>query len=172
MKILSESKALEAVREIKDRHRQTVKSGFEHRAKDCDSCETKGACCIDAHFVNVRVSRLEAVLMKEALKTLSPEAMTGVMRRVAESIERFGLEEASAATTYACPLFDRSVGCLVHDVKPLPCVQHACYEKETDLPPEEIREEAELEIDRITRRTYGKSLPLLSIPLAVRDLLD
>lgn len=174
MKVIPEKKALEKTLEIKASHRRVIAEEFEVRAKDCATCETKGACCLDAHFVNVRVSRLEAVLMAEELGKLPPIELERVKARVDESIERFALieEGGPAEKTYACPLFEPAVGCLVHEVKPVPCVQHACYEKESDLPPEHLRDEAEIEIDGISRRTYGKSLPLKSIPLAVREFLD
>lgn len=174
MKVLAENIALDRIREIKARHREAVRDGYEFRAKDCVTCETKGACCLDAHFVNVRVSRLEAMLMAEALGTLPEEELQRVVERVDEAIERFGLgdESDAVAMTYACPLFEPTVGCLVHEVKPVPCVQHACYEKKEDLPPDDLGEQAEIEMDEITRRTYGKSLPLKSIPIAIREILD
>lgn len=173
MKVLAENKALEKVLEIKRRHRDAVTTGYEHKAKECRTCETKGACCLDVHFVNVRVSRLEALLMTEELRKLPAEDLRRVGKRIEEAIERFSLERdgENEARTYACPLFEPSVGCLVHEVKPVPCVQHACYERESDLPPETLREEAEMEIDGVARRTYGKSLPLLSIPVAIDELL-
>lgn len=172
MKVLPENKSFEKVREIKARHRSAVQDDYEFKAKDCVTCETKGACCLDAHFVNVRVSHLESVLMIEELKKLPAAMFSEVTDRIDAAIETFQLMDRRDETaTYSCPLFEPSVGCLVHEVKPVPCVQHACYEKESDLPPESLREEAELEIDRIVRRTYGKSLPLKSIPIALRDAL-
>ena len=169
--MLSETSALKKALEIKTEHRRRVRDGYEVSAKDCLTCETKGACCLDAHFVNVRVSRLEALLMAEELKSLPEERLAKVIERIEESIERFGLGGGVAEKTYACPLFEKEVGCLVHEVKPVPCVQHACYEKQEDLPPDSLMEEAEMELDELTKRTYGKSLPSASIPVAILNLI-
>lgn len=171
MKTLSETSALKKALEIKAVHRERVRDGYEVNAKDCLTCETKGACCLDTHFVNVRVSRLEALLMAEELKSLPDERLAKVVERVEESIERFGLGDGSTGKTYACPLFEKEVGCLVHDVKPIPCVQHACYEKKDDLPPDSLMEEAELQLDQLAERTYGTSLPSTPIPVAILSLI-
>ena len=61
MKTLSEKQALIKLRELKNDLRANIKQNYEHRAKDCGTCETKGACCLDAHFVNVHITKLEAV---------------------------------------------------------------------------------------------------------------
>ena len=172
MKTLSETTALKKALEIKAEHRAEVRDRYEPRAKDCLTCETKGACCLDAHFVNVRVSRLEALLIAEELSRLPAERLAKVVTRILESIEMFGLEDGSTERTYACPLFEKEAGCLVHDVKPIPCVQHACYEKKEDLPPDALMEEAEMKLDDLTKRTYGKSLPSRSIPVAVLGFIQ
>lgn len=171
MKLLSETSALEIALQIKAEHRAKVRDGYEMRAKDCVTCETKGACCLDAHFVNVRVSRLEALLMWKELKQLPPEKLKSVSRRIEEAIGRFRLGEGGPERTYACPLFEKEAGCLVHAVKPVPCVQHACYERKEDLPPNSLLEDAETKLDDLTAKTYGKSLLSHPIPVAIKMVL-
>jgi hypothetical protein len=170
MKIVAERKGLEEVRRIKELHARTIRSTYEEKAKDCITCETKGACCLDAHFVNVKVSRLEAILMVEELRGLEAEAFDRIKNRITNSIEIFGLSSESEET-YACPLFDAELGCTVHKVKPVPCVQHACYEKEEDLPPDVLGQEVENEIDGLVRAVYGKPVPYSAIPVAMAQIL-
>jgi hypothetical protein len=125
------------------------------------------------HFVNVRISRLEAVAITRALDALTDERQLKTYQRVSDSIKRFRLEEdsESSAKTYACPLYDREAGCLVHDsAKPLPCISHACYENQEDLPPGKLLEDAEFAIERLNRKAYGRSQPLLPLPIALRNV--
>ena len=75
------------------------------------------------------------------------------------------------AQVYSCPLFVKGVGCLVHRrAKPAPCIQHACYEREEDLPPDDLVNENEAFIDRLNRRVYGGSQSLLPLPIAVKKV--
>ena len=70
--------------------------------------------------------------------------------------------------TYACPLFEKGVGCLVHNsAKPLPCIAHACYEREADLPPDELLTEREIKIAELNRKVYGRAEPPVPIPVAI-----
>jgi len=175
MKTLSESAGLERLGEIRERFRRQVSDGYEHNALPCSECSTPGACCLDAHFVNVRISRLEAVAIKRKLQSLSAEKYAAVVERIADVIRDFRLDAGPDADqkTYACPLYERRSGCLVHDGgKPLPCIHHACYESENDLPPNELLSNAELAVERLNRRVYGRSLPLLPLPVAIKRLLD
>jgi hypothetical protein len=170
MKILSESKALETLDRLRTDHAAAIRSGFEHRAKSCITCETPGACCLDEHFVNVHVSRLEAVAINKVLDALPETVRNRVRQRTAETIDKYALadEGSTFALTFACPLFEKNVGCLVHgQAKPLPCIQHACYENAADLPPDELLDQRELEVDLLNRRAYGTSQPRLPIPLAI-----
>jgi hypothetical protein len=175
MKTLSESAALTKLGEIRERFRRQVSDGYEHNAMPCAECSTPGACCLDAHFVNVRISRLEAVAIKRKLKSLPVGEYAAVVERIDEAVTVFGLDAGSDADqkTYACPLYERESGCLVHDGgKPLPCIHHACYERENDLPPDELLSDAELAVERLNTRVYGRSLPLLPLPVAIKRLLD
>ena len=104
--------------------------------------------------------------MKQALGKLPLETQNAVRERAATCITTY--KPAIETATYACPLFEKGTGCLVHETaKPLPCIAHACYESQTDLPPDELLDAAELAIHSLNIRTYGKADPLVPIPLAI-----
>ena len=164
MKMLGQSKALRELRKIKENLRTEIRENYEHRAQDCAACPTRGICCVDAHFVNVRITKLEAVAIRETLKKLGAKKSGEVFRRAENAVENYQL--ANGGETFACPLFEKNVGCLVHgEAKPAPCIQHACYENQADLPPDELLVVAENEIDLLNRRTYGKNPARLPLPL-------
>ena len=161
MRLISESLAIENVRKIREDFRSLIERRFEHRAKPCSTCETPGVCCLDEHFVNVRISRLEAAAIRKAVAGLDEETQTAVETRL-EKID-------PGAEFYACPLYQAGVGCLVHEsAKPLPCIAHACYEKREDLPPDELLAMREATIDRLNQRVYGRSQRLKPIHAALR----
>jgi hypothetical protein len=172
MKILSEKEALKRLRVIKTAYQTIIKTNYEHRAKDCLTCETKGACCLDAHFVNVHITRLEAREIQAALAKLSEAKQRQIFARVKETIEIYSLksEGDTFSKTFACPLFEKGTGCLVHPVKPVPCIQHACYENAADLPPDELQTKTEEKIERLNNQTYGKVLKWLPLPLWLSSL--
>jgi len=168
MKRLSERQALARLQKQKDEYRESIRATYEHRAKGCLTCETQGACCLDAHFVNVHVTRLEAKAIRDAIGKLSAEKREAVYRRVEYTVEKYGLsaEGDTFARTFACPLFEKGTGCLVHaEGKPLPCVQHACYENKADLPPDELLTEQEEPVGRLNKRVYGRDPVWLPLPL-------
>ncbi|MFL6466948.1 MAG: hypothetical protein ACJ72Z_03225 [Pyrinomonadaceae bacterium] len=168
MRPLSESKALQVLNKIRSGFTSIIQRRYEHCAAPCTSCKTPGACCLDEHFVNVRITRLEAKAIDEALKSLPPEMTEKVCLRIENAIEKYDLSEP-LSETYACPLFEKGIGCLVHETaKPLPCIAHACYERKEDLPPDELLAAREAEIDKLNERVYGK-VAFLPIPLAVRN---
>ena len=169
MRFISEKQGLEKLRSLKDDFSARIRSDFENKAKSCVTCETPGACCLDAHFVNVRISRLEAAAIRNAIGKLSNGSAERVYGRVEETIEKYGLDEnGSVHMTYACPLFEKGIGCLVHDEgKPLPCIQHACYENEKDLPPDELLAEMEGRVDRLNRLVFGNASVLTPLPVAI-----
>src|ERR1051326_7259131 len=68
MKKLSEAEALARLQQSKAAFQTHVKLNFEHRALDCRACPTPGVCCTDAHFVNVNITRLEAVAIRETIR--------------------------------------------------------------------------------------------------------
>jgi len=173
MRLISEKQALEKLCRLKAGFAERISSDFEHRAKSCMTCETPGACCLDAHFVNVRISRLEAVAIRNRFADFPAELRERVRRRIDDAIEKYDLDETGDGVekTYACPLFEKNIGCLVHsEGKPLPCIQHACYENEKDLPPDELLAEQEGLVDQLNRRVYGNGATLLPIPVALASL--
>ena len=117
MKLLSEQKALARLRTLKSNFQSAIAKDFEHRAKNCLTCETQGACCLDAHFVNVHISRLEAIAIKRTIATFSDERRVAINARIEAAIETYSLtaEGDTFAQTFACPLFEKGIGCLVHD---------------------------------------------------------
>ena len=160
MRLIARSKALVELRRIKDELRAHIGDRYEHRAKSCATCETPGACCLDAHFVNVRISRLEAA----AIGRLIDEMDSAARQRVTARIDATEMD----GDHFACPLFERGVGCLVHEqAKPLPCIAHACYERQEDLPPDHLLTEQEGLVDDLNVRAYGLSQPWLPIPVAI-----
>lgn len=170
MGLMSETKGLERLAAIRVEFTREIRDGFEYRARACSACDTPGACCLDEHFVNVRVTRLEAGAIARRLTELPFELREKVLLRAEEQIERHRLDETAddETRTYACPLFEKGVGCLVHDAaKPLPCIAHACYEREEDLPPDEPLADREREVAELNRKVYGRLAGPLPIPVAI-----
>ena len=171
MKVLSEKEAIRRLDKLKTAYRQNIAENYETKAKDCLTCETRGACCLDAHFVNVHITRLEAVAMQKVLAELDEKKRFEINEKIAETIEKYDLKDSgdTFAQTFACPLFEKETGCLVHAAKPVPCIQHACYDFQEDLPPDELQEEAEKKIERLNQQTYGNS-KLLPLPVWLNNL--
>lgn len=170
MKILSKKRALEKLDTIRTNVAAAIRVNYEHRAKSCLTCQTPGACCLDEHFVNVHVSPLEAAAIQDVLDQFPAETRERVEERIIGAIDKYALtaEGDTFAQTFACPLFEEGVGCLVHSTaKPLPCIQHACYENAADLPPDEMLARAENEVDELNRRTYRSPQSTLPLPLAI-----
>ena len=168
MKILSETKALTELHQLKTDYQKFIRVNYEYKAANCETCPTKGACCLDAHFVNVHITRLEAAAIRKTLGKLSTEKQKEVYRRAEETVEKFGLKASGEtfAKTYACPLFETGIGCLVHsEAKPTPCISHACYENKEDLPPESFQEEVEDKVERLNKSAYGNSRMWLPLPV-------
>lgn len=170
MKTLSEKQALVKLRELKNDFRAFIKQNYEHRAKSCETCETKGACCVDAHFVNVHITKLEAVSIKKELAEFSAEKRKEIYERIEKAIKTYDLsaEGDTFAKTFACPLFEKNTGCTIHSVKPIPCIQHACYERREDLPPDELQEKAEAEVERLNEQVYRKFPRWLPLPVFLK----
>ncbi len=173
MKQLSETRALAKLDAIRTNFARQIQGDYEHNAKSCSACETPGACCLDAHFVNVHITRLEAVAIESKLRNLSDEHRRSVDERINDTIEKYHLTDVgdTFSQTYACPLFEKGTGCLVHDYgKPLPCIAHACYSQREDLPPDELLAEQEIKVDKLNRQTYGKNSRWLPLPIAIKNL--
>ena len=168
MKTLTETKALRDLQKLKSEYQNFIKETYEPNAQSCETCPTKGACCLDAHFVNVHITKLEAIAIVKTLAKLDDKKRSEVYERIAQTVDKYELKSAgdSFTKTYACPLYEKSVGCLVHfEGKPAPCISHACYENETDLPPDFLQTEVENQIARLNARVYGRRLNYLSIPV-------
>ncbi len=168
MKTLTEPKALDELKKLKGAYREFINVNYEHNAKSCLTCETQGACCLDAHFVNVHITKLEAVAIENTLAKLSEEKRREIYRRALETVEKYDLKTSGDTfkQTFACPLFEKGIGCLVHENgKPAPCISHACYEHKADLPPEKLNEQTEHRIERLNKRTYGNAWTWLPLPI-------
>jgi len=168
MKMLSETKALSELQKLKTDYASFIKTNYEQKAASCEICPTKGACCLDAHFVNVHITRLEAVAIGKTLENLSEEKQREVYNRAAETVEKYDLNSGdnTFAKTFACPLFVKGIGCLVHSIaKPAPCISHACYENLEDLPPEQLQERVENSIEKLNVKTYRNNLSWLPLPM-------
>lgn len=167
MKFLSETTALARLSAQRDGFRRRIVSEYEFRAKDCSKCETQGVCCTDEHFVNVRITRLEAVAIKSVIENLDVRQKESVRERIKAASENISSEREF----FACPLYVTGTGCLVHDqAKPMPCLFHACYESRDDLPPQEMLDDAESVVADLNARTYGVGT-LLPIPTALANTL-
>lgn len=175
IKRLSESKALAQLQRLKSSFQRFIKINYEHAAQSCSTCLTPGACCTDEHWVNVKITRLEAVAIQETLSRsprLDPDARAAVYHRARTAVSKFQLSASSDRNqTYTCPLYDRKVGCLVHHrAKPGACIQHACYENWQELPPERFLARTEHRVERLNESVYGDEWSWLPIPVWLERL--
>jgi hypothetical protein len=170
---VDEQEALAHLQRVKASYQSLIKINYEHRAEDCRTCPTRGLCCTDAHFVNVHITRLEAVAIRETLRRtprLTDAGRRAVYDRAREAVERYHLrafaDDAFAQKTYACPLFEPQTGCLVHRrAKPAPCIQHACYENWEDLPPTSLQSRVEHRVEQLNEAVYGAAWAWLPTPV-------
>lgn len=167
----NERAALAQLQRVKAAYQSFVKLNYEHAAEDCRTCPTRGVCCVDAHFVNVQITRLEAVAIRQTLERtprLSDVGRRAVYKRAGEVVRRFNLSAAGDTfrQTYSCPLYQPAVGCLVHRrAKPAPCIQHACYENWEDLPPESLQARTEHRVEQLNAEVYGAAWAWLPLPV-------
>ncbi len=171
MRKLSEAEALATLQREKAALQSHIKLNFEPRARDCAVCPTPGVCCTDAHFVNVHITRLEAVAIRETLARtprLTVNERRAVYVRARAAVERYNLRASgdTYAQTYSCPLFAPGVGCLVHArAKPAPCIQHACYDQWEDVPPLSLQWRTERHVEQLNTEVYGAAWAWLPTPL-------
>lgn len=168
MKTVSEKQALVKLRQLKTDFQNHIRENYEFKAKNCLTCETKGECCTDAHFVNVHITRLEAVAIQIELRKLPFEKQVEIEARIKNAIEKYDLKSSgdTFAQTFACPLFEKEIGCTIHFAgKPAPCMHHACYENKADLPPDELQTEIESEIEKLNKQTYKQLPKWLPLPV-------
>jgi hypothetical protein len=171
MRRLSEREGLARLQRRKVALQSHLKLNYERAARDCRVCPTPGACCTDAHFVNVHITRLEAVAMRETLARtprLTDEARRAVYERARRAVELYNLGSGgdTYTQTYSCPLFEPGAGCLVHRrAKPAPCIQHACYDNWEDVPPAGLQWQTERRVELLNREVYGAAWAWLPVPL-------
>ena len=171
MRGMSERDAVARLKRGKVSFQTHIKLNYEHRALSCRACPTPGVCCTDAHFVNVHITRLEAVAIRDTLALtprLSEEERRAVYIRAREAVGRYGLGASgdTLAQTFSCPLFVKTVGCLVHQrAKPAPCAQHACYDDWADVPPLDAQWREEGRIERLNTEVYGPAWEWLPLPV-------
>lgn len=171
MRRLSEASALARLRRLKADYQTHVVRAYEHAAQDCRTCPTAGSCCTDAHFVNVHVTRLEAVAISETLRRtprLTDAERRATYERARETVARYHLSAQgdTFAQTFACPLFAPGAGCLVHRrAKPAPCIQHACYDRWQDVPPASLQWQTERRVEQLNTETYGAAWAWLPLPV-------
>jgi hypothetical protein len=168
----TEQRGLARLQRVKASYQTHIVLNYEHAAESCRTCPVRGTCCTDAHFVNVHITRLEAVSIRETLERtprLDASSRRAVYTRAREAVTRYGLRATAGDTfaqTYACPLYEPTVGCLVHRrAKPAPCIQHACYENWEDLPPHSLQSRAEHRIAQLNTAVYGAAWAWLPTPL-------
>jgi hypothetical protein len=168
------NKALKELKNLKQTFQEFVKNKYEPNAKDCLTCDVQGICCTDAHFVNVHITRLEAVAIIKTLEKLPAAKQREVDQRNQATIEKYNLtaDGDSFSKKFSCPLFEKGTGCLVHkEAKPIPCITHACYENREDLPPDELQFRQEKAVERLNSSTYGNAWNWLPLPLWVEKIL-
>ena len=170
-KRLPEDEALTQLQRVKNSFQRFIKINYEQAAQDCKSCPAPGVCCTDAHFVNVHITRLEAVAIKRTLERtprLDSEQRTAVFGRARDAVVRYGLRASGEGfkQTYSCPLFEKGTGCLVHQrAKPSACIQHACYDDWQDLPPQSLQTRTEHRVEQLNESVYGDNWTWLPIPI-------
>ncbi|HLM55692.1 MAG TPA: hypothetical protein VK422_06145 [Pyrinomonadaceae bacterium] len=171
MRHLSVDKALARLRRGKALFQTSIKLNYERRAQDCKTCPTPGVCCTDAHFVNVHITRLEAVAIRDTLDRtprLTDEERRAVYARARDAVARYRLSASgdTFAQTFSCPLFVKGAGCLVHSrAKPAPCVHHACYDDWQDVPPQDLQWREERRLEQLNTEAYGAAWAWLPLPL-------
>jgi hypothetical protein len=171
MRVLNEDEALAQLQRVKSSYQGFIKINYESAAEDCKTCPTIGQCCTDEHFVNVHITRLEAVAIRDTIQRtprLTPIEKQAVYIRARAAVARYNLVMGgdTFSQTYSCPLFQPGVGCLVHRrAKPAPCIQHACYENWEDLPPSSLQTRVEHRVEQLNREVYGNGWTWLPTPL-------
>lgn len=119
--------------------------------------------------MNVHITRLEALAIREKLGELEETARRVVDERARAAVVNYNLSDEgdTYAQTYSCPLFAPGIGCLVHEggAKPAPCIQHACYEREEDLPPLSLQARVEEQVEGLNEMAYGADWRWRPLPL-------
>jgi hypothetical protein len=170
---MKKTEALRKLKGIKDAYQILIRENFEFKAKSCISCETKGICCQDEHFVNVHITQIEGIAILEALEKKGKR--DEVLIRNSAAVKKYALAESGDTfdQTFSCPLYEKDYGCLIHeDGKPIPCISHACYEKKADLPPSFLQDRAEFKIAELDAGLFSAPAKLLPLPLWLEKLTN
>lgn len=156
MRNIPETKALVQLRRVKQGFSNYITQHYSAKAKDCRKCDT--VCCQDSSFVNVNITRLEAIAIWKTLKNSSrvnKEKFQEIIERTYKAIEKYKLKNSgdTFSQTYSCPLFENGIGCLVHwKAKPAPCIQHGCYDDWRDLPDTKEFARVERRVEELNNR--------------------
>ena len=177
MNEICEEEALSELIRIKAAYQRFIRDNFETSAQNCQTCPTFGVCCTDAQFVNVHITPLEAVAIKNALEQkLTEKEKQKLFSKIAETIEKYDLNQKGDTfeQTFACPLFTTQNGCLVHEsgTKPTACIQHACYQQQEDLPPQCLQDYTEKRIEKLNYEAYGHDWRWLPLPLQLAAIIS
>lgn len=178
MQKMPEAKALVQLRRAKQGFSDYITKNYAFKAKDCRTCTT--VCCADSDFVNVNITRLEAVAIWNTLKNssrITKEKFAEIIERTRQTINKYKLSDLgdTFSQTYSCPLFEPNIGCLVHwKAKPAPCIQHGCYEDWHDLPDAKEFARVEKRVEQLTNRVYGdqEELAYATIPIWLAKVAD
>jgi hypothetical protein len=159
MRKLAETPALVQLRRTKQHFAAYINQHYAAKAKDCRTCQT--VCCADDHFVNVNITRLEAVAIWRTLQNsprISQALRAQLLQRAVATVVKYRLssEGDTFQQTYSCPLFEPGIGCVVHwKAKPAPCIQHGCYEDWQDLPDNTQFQRVERRVERLNTQVYS-----------------
>src|ERR1044071_1153027 len=159
MREIQEHKALVQLRRAKQNFADYINRNYAFKAADCSRCTT--VCCVDPDFVNVNITRLEAVAIWRTLKNsprLGPKKAAEVIERARTAVDKYRLTAYGDTykQRYSCPLFEPGIGCLVHwKAKPAPCIQHGCYDNWQDLPDMTEFGRVERRVEQLNQRVYG-----------------
>ena len=171
MNTSNEQAALARLQRVKSAYQSFIKSNYEHAALDCRTCPTRGDCCTDAHFVNVHITRLEAVAIRETIKRtprLNSAQRRAIYMRAGDAVARYNLRAGGETfrQTFSCPLYEPAIGCVVHArAKPAPCIQHACYENWEDLPPSSLQARSQHRVEQLNVKVFGQAWAWLPLPV-------
>lgn len=180
---MPEAKALVQLRRAKQGFSDYIAKNYAAKAKDCRTCST--ICCQDSDFVNINITRLEALAIWQTLKNssrVSKEKFIEILERTRQTVHKYKLSAIgdTFSQTYSCPLFEPNIGCLVHwKAKPAPCIQHGCYDDWRDLPDTKEFARVEKRVEQLTDRVYGDqeqlsyaTIPVWLIKIAEEMLLE
>ncbi len=170
---IGEGKALNLLKTFQNSFRKKIRIGFEVNALDCSECDSKGICCTDEKFVNVNITRLEAIAIGNELVQMPSDQFNSVVRKIEIAKEKIvSSGNVDFEATYSCPLFFEG-NCLVHKTsKPISCIAHGCYSYPEELPPDTILNKAENSIGRLNSRVYKNAWNWLPLPIWLSRVLD